>query len=354
MGPLMEKISRRSLLAASASVAISPAYSAVSPVDIPRRVRRPLDDTSYWMHAAGTPGMSIALVEGGKTREILSFGSSDLEGKQAITDQTIFQAASLSKQALLYAVIKTIDAGKLDIERPLAQYLDKPYRMDDAELGNITARHVLTHTTGWPNWPADNKPIKREHPPGTKWGYSGAGFVYLQTVLESIWGESATHYTRRLVFDPLGMNHSSFVWLDAYDQTATKGFDPGEDKPLNQWQPKEVNGAASLHTTAKEYALLLEAYLNKDFIRVHPGVFRQQVKIDDHLGWTLGWGAADNALWQWGHNDGFKAFSALVPSRGLGIVTLTNCASGQRINREWINAWLGRDFPAFYFNRIEL
>ena len=83
-------------------------------------------------------------------------------------------------------------------------------------------------------------------------------------------------------------------------------------------------------------------------------MYRRQVEIDARLGWSLGWGTAGNALWQWGHNDGFKAFAALVPERGLGIVVLTNSAGGQRLNREWVNAWLGRDLPVFFFKYLQL
>jgi CubicO group peptidase (beta-lactamase class C family) len=83
-------------------------------------------------------------------------------------------------------------------------------------------------------------------------------------------------------------------------------------------------------------------------------VYRRQVEIDARLGWSLSWGTAGTALWQWGHNDGFKAFAALVPTRGRGIVVLTNGAGGQRLNREWVTAWLGRDLPVFFFRHIDL
>jgi len=333
---------------------MTPTFSVAETVDAPNRVRRCVGETPYWMQASGTPGMAIALIEEGKTRDVLAFGSTDGEGKQPVTEATVFQAASLSKQALLYAVLKTIEARKLDTGRPLAEYMEKPYGIDDPELGLITTRHVLTHTTGWPNWPDRDKPIRRIGPPGTKWGYSGAGFAYLQTVLESIWGESAAHYTRRLVLDPLGMSHSSFVWLDEYETTASRGFDPGEGSFLEFQRRREVNGASSLHTTAREYALLIEACLSRDLRDMHPEVYHRQVEVNARLGWSLGWGTAGDAVWQWGDNGVFKAFSAIVPTHGLGLVVLTNSASGQRVNREWVNAWLGRDFPAFYFKNVSL
>jgi CubicO group peptidase (beta-lactamase class C family) len=348
----MDPISRRGFLSTAAAVAASPALSLMDTTHAHRRVRRPSGETPYWLQATGTPGLTVALLEGGETREVLCFGSTDAEGKLPVAEATVFQAASLSKQALLYAVLKTVEAGKLDLERPLTQYMDKPYDADDVDLGRITARHVLTHTTGWPNWPPQGPPIQRARPLG-QFGYSGAGIVYLQEALESIWNEPAAHYTRRLVLDPLSMRESSFVWRDEYETTATRGFEPDRGA-LDPWRPTEVNGASSLHTTAREYALLLEAYLGRELRQRHPGVYSRQVEIDARLGWSLGWGTAGDALWQWGHNDGFKAFAALVPTRGLGIVVLTNSAGGQRINREWVNAWLGTDLPVFYFKHIQL
>jgi CubicO group peptidase (beta-lactamase class C family) len=344
----MDQLSRRGFLSTSLSVAASPALSLMETTPIHRRARRASAETPYWLQATGTPGLTVALLEGGKIREVLCFGSTDAEGKLPVTEATVFQAASLSKQALLYAVLKTVEAGKLDLEQPLTQYMDKPTYVDDVDLGRITARHVLTHTTGWPNWPPEGQPIRRARPLG-QWGYSGAGFVYLQKVLESIWNEPAVHYTRRLVLDPLGMRESSFVWRDEYTTIATRGFDLDRGI-LDPWHPTEVNGASSLHATAREYALLLEAYLGRELRQRHPGVYRRQVEIDARLGW----GTAGDAFWQWGHSDGFKTFAALVPTRGRGVVVLTNSAGGQRVNREWVNAWLGTDLPAFYFRYIHL
>jgi CubicO group peptidase (beta-lactamase class C family) len=349
----MHPVSRRGVLCASVTAVASPSLSSLKANRTnPTPVTRCAAETPSWLQASGTPGLTVALLERGKTRDVLCFGSTDAQGRIPVTEATVFQAASLSKQALLYAVLKTIEGGKLDLERPLIKYMKKPLNEPEADLERITARHVLTHTTGWPNWPPDKGPLKRVAPLG-QWGYSGAGFVYLQQALESIWDEPADKYTRRLVLDPLGMRESSFVWRDEYEKTATRGFDQSGTAAA-PWRPDKVNGASSLHTTAKEYALLLEAYLASDLRRLHPDVYSRQVKITAQLGWSLGWGTADDALWQWGHSNGFKTFSALVPARQLGIVALTNGAGGQRINREWVNAWLGASLPAFFFKRIEL
>ncbi|HEX5323459.1 MAG TPA: serine hydrolase domain-containing protein [Capsulimonadaceae bacterium] len=317
------------------------------------RIKRVLKETPFWLEAGNVPGLSVALLENGKTREVLHFGSTDLGGKARVTDSTIFPAASLSKQAFLYAALKVVETGEIDLDRPLMAYRDKPFGLDDPDIGRITARHVLTHTTGWPNWPEKDHPIERTGAPGKQWGYSGAGFVFLQQALASILDESPEDYTRRLALDPLGMRESSFVWREAYEQTAACGSYPN-GSTVEPWKPAEANGASSLHATAREYALLLEAYLAPELRQTHPDVYSQQIAINARIGWTLGWGCANDALWQWSHNEGIKSFAAIVPSRGLGIACFTNGERGQRINREWVNAWLETDLPAFYFRVVEL
>ncbi len=314
-----------------------------------KRIQQVFAETLSLREAAAVPGLTAALLEDGKTREVFCFGTTTPQGSVPVTEKTVFKCASLSKQALLYAALKTIEAGKLDVDQPLAQYLDKPYEADDSDLARITGRHVLTHTTGWRNWPPDGKLITRIAPLGERWTYSGMGFLYLQAALESLWNEPAAEYLQRLVLDPLNMPQSSFLWRDEYKETAVDGFDPNGDIPDDcRWYPTEVNTGGSLHTTAREYAHLLEAFLKPGLRLRHPDVYRRQIAIDERSGWSLGWGTADHdILWQWGYHVAFSAFAALVPTRGLGIVVLTNGTRGSRVYREWVSAWLEADLPDF-------
>ncbi len=196
---------------------------------IDKRTQRVAAETPTLLEAASVPGLTVALLEDGTTREVLCFGTTIPQGSVPITEQTIFKCASLSKQALLYSALKTIDAGKLDVDQPLALYLDKPFEADDTDLARITVRHVLTHTTGWRNWPPDGELITRIAPLGERWTYSGMGFLYLQEALVSLWNEPATEYLQRLVLDPLDMPQSSFLWRDEYNETAVEGYDPNGD-----------------------------------------------------------------------------------------------------------------------------
>ena len=84
--------------------------------------------------------------------------------------------------------MKLVDAGKLDLDKPLVQYLGKPYLENDDRQNLITARRVLTHSTGFPNWRPENQPLKIIFPPGERFSYSGEGFVFLK-VVEQVTGQ---------------------------------------------------------------------------------------------------------------------------------------------------------------------
>ena len=146
------------------------------------------------------------------------FGAANAEEKNPVTDETIFEAASLSKIVTAYAALKLVDEGKLDLDRPLNQYLGNNYDVpNDQRINLITARHVLSHSSGFPNWrPQDSTNLPILFKPGEKFSYSGEGFVYLSKVMEKITSVKFDEYIKKTVFDPLQMKQSSFIWLDSY------------------------------------------------------------------------------------------------------------------------------------------
>ena len=103
------------------------------------------------MKQGGVPGMSIALIRDGKTIWVHGFGVKDKKTGEPVGTDTVFEAASLSKPVFTYGVLKLVDQGKLDLDTPLSSYLQKPY-VPDERVGKITARLVLSHRTGFPNW----------------------------------------------------------------------------------------------------------------------------------------------------------------------------------------------------------
>jgi CubicO group peptidase (beta-lactamase class C family) len=87
-------------------------------------------------------------------------------------------------------VLKLVEQGKLGLDVPLTTYLPKPFIAADERLAKITARIVLSHRSGFPNWPADDGSVSIYFTPGERFSYSGEGYVYLQRVVEQITGNS--------------------------------------------------------------------------------------------------------------------------------------------------------------------
>jgi len=131
----------------------------------------------------------------------------------------------------------------------------------DERLAKITARIVLSHRTGLPNWPADDGSVSIYFTPGERFSYSGEGYIYLQRVVEKITGKPLNEYMTEAVFTPLGMTSSSYVWRPDFDALTATGHD-SHGKPTELEKPAEALAASTLNTTANDYALFVEAVLN--------------------------------------------------------------------------------------------
>jgi CubicO group peptidase (beta-lactamase class C family) len=158
----------------------------------------------------GVPGAAIGFVDTHGVARIVTAGTRG-DGRGPVHDNTVFAAASLTKPVFACGVMALVGGGLLELDRPLSEYMTQPYLADDERAASITARIVLSHTTGFPNWRHDG-PLFLRWPPGTRWGYSGEGYSYLQKVVEHIVGVGVDRYLVDAVLRPLGMNDSSFVW----------------------------------------------------------------------------------------------------------------------------------------------
>ena len=123
------------------------------------------------MKQGGVPGMQIALIRDGKTIWLHGFGVKDKKTREPVRTDTVFEAASLSKPVFTYGVLKLVDQGKLDLDTPLSSYLPKPY-VPDERVGKITARLVLSHRTGFPNWRGSDGLLPIYFSPGERFSYS--------------------------------------------------------------------------------------------------------------------------------------------------------------------------------------
>jgi len=302
------------------------------------------------------PGLTAALIWDGKIAWTKTFGYLNASTKAPATNKTIFEAASLTKVVTSYAVLKLVERGLLNLDTPLNKYLGNNYDVgDDSRINMITARHVLTHSTGFPNWrPRNSKTLPIMFTPGEKWSYSGEGFVYLSKVAEKISGLSFDELVRKSVFEPLKMTHSSMVWRDEYDSIKIFRHNWLGEMSYKD-DSKGINAAASLHTTAEDYAKFMVAVLNGAGLKEETSrsmlsvQFKANAKTPE-VAWGLGVGLENTAggdyFWHWGDQGDSKCYMAADIKRKNGLVYFTNSANGLSIAPEMLAISIGGTHPA--------
>ena len=287
-----------------------------------------------------------------------------------IGEQSIFQAASLSKPLFAYIVMRMVDRGEIDLDRSIADYTDID-RFEDKEMARrLTPRIVLSHQTGLPNWAAgpssDEWPTSRitfKYPADSCFAYSGEGYAFLQRAVEAIQGEPLDDIARREVFGPFDMPTTSYAWQPAYDSLALPGYNrDGENR--GQGRHPRANCAYTLRTNAIEYANFLKRGLLEGeglSEAAHKEMFTHQVHAqryadeprdcDSTVFWCLGFGAVNEPAWKgdyfwhWGDNGNFKALWLLHPATKEGFVYFSNRATGHDLLDPFLKQLTGEDLP---------
>jgi len=236
-------------------------------------------------------GLSVALIQERRIAWAQGFGVRNVGTAAAVTPDTVFEGASFSKPATAYVALKMAESGLLDLDRPLSEYVPRPFIPDDRLLGRITLRMVLSHTRGL----SHDDPPRILFEPGKRFSYSACGFDYLQYVIEHLSGKPFHEYMRIHLLAPLEMHSSTFIW----DGHSALPYAHGHEKGTAQdkWMSDKGSAAASLHTTPSDFARLLLAIMQPDTRnRFHLGhglvteMLTPQVVVRGSLYWGLGWG----------------------------------------------------------------
>jgi CubicO group peptidase (beta-lactamase class C family) len=312
------------------------------------------------------PGMQLVYTKG-TTVSTHNLGVRRAGTTQVVTAASTFQAASLGKVVLAYAALRLLDQGVLDLDQPLLAYYPYPRLLAEPRAAQITARMVLAHTTGLPNWaekPTDptwsTSALHLQYAPDSCWNYSGEGYVFLQKTLEHLTGKAFETLAQEEVFEPLGMKHSSFSWRAAFEATACTGHDD-QGQPTQVYPFREPYAAYSLLTTAPDYNRFLQALLTG--CGLQPATARllttpasaagrcghPATAADAAIAWACGVGLATTsrgpAQWHWGNNGDFNGFFMTLLGQRESVLFLTNSANGGRL----IDEVLGRFFGAGHY-----
>lgn len=256
----------------------------------------------------------------------------------------VFQAASLTKPLIAFVALTLARDGRLDMNAPVSRYLPGGYdhrqnlfagpldvrvdRVPPSTLARIPVASLLNHSSGLPNWTGGV--LAPEFEPGTRWQYSGEAYGLLQAVIGAVTGQDIESAVSTIAFEPLGMRQSRLHLTGDIRSRVVDGRSWfGAARPVDFVEP---NAAASLYTTADDYARLMSALLADAALLAM--TLARPIPVDPALGlsWGQGWGIATAVggpcLWQWGHNPGFRAFAMVSTASGKGFVLLTNSERG--------------------------
>ena len=305
-----------------------------------------LAEVPGWLKEHNVPAVGIGLIEGGLVKHVEVFGL--LKAGREAPNETIFNVASVTKTVGTMLSLKLVEDGQWDLETPLSEYWIDPDIENDPRHKDLTTRHVLTHTTGFPNWREDlpDEKLAFADDPGTVYGYSGEGFQYLRNAIEKKFNMPIQDLSDSLIFKPLGMDNTWHKWNELVDENRYARWHNGfgelyEGDHKIYWPSLDDD----LITTVEDYCKFGEYVIEKANQSTAPYdlMVKPQSKIKKDKNMGLGWALITNlpnqeyALHHGGGDYGVKTEVILMPKSGRGVIVFTNGDNGDYVIREIIN-----------------
>ncbi|KFN48724.1 serine hydrolase [Arenimonas composti] len=341
---------------------IASALPAVT--DGERRLQLSLEQ---WMQALGVPGVGIAVIDDYRIAWIRSYGVGRTGPEESpVTSRTLFQAASIAKPVTALAVLREVDAGRMDLDAGIGDYL-RSWTLPAPEPGagaggDVTLRRLLAHAGGITpggfagygpdealptlvdvlagTAPANNPPARVLTPPGTEVAYSGLGYTLLQLALEDELRRPFADIVHDTVLAPLGLHDSTFALPlpEGMRARAAHGH-TGTGTPLEGgWRRHPELAAAGLWTTPTDLATLVidiaKARRGDSGHLLAPATAHAALAPQNDgtgLGFVVRDGDAHGYFAHSGGNAGYFAHFEMLADTGDGIVVMTNADGGHAL-----------------------
>ncbi|HTZ96810.1 MAG TPA: serine hydrolase [Terriglobales bacterium] len=344
--------------------------STITPAGIDATVTR-------LMTAAEVTGIDIAILNDGKVAYMKSYGFRDKEKNLPLTPDSIMTAASLTKSTFAFMVMQLVQEKIIDLDKPVYQYLPKPlpqyaeYRdlAGDPRYKKITARMLLSHTAGFPNFRyfTDDHKLSINFEPGSRFAYSGEGILLLQLVVETVTGKPLEKLMQTRVFQPLGMTRTSMTWQPSFESDYANGYDE-YGRSIGPQRRPTADAAGSMQTTLKDFTQLMLAVTDGELLQkqtrelmLSPQVqifskhefpslatettdVNKGIRLSYGLGWGLYWTPLGRVFFKEGHTDGFRNYVACFDKQGSGIIILTNSSNGEGIFEDLLETSLKNSY----------
>ena len=307
------------------------------------------DEIKNWLKSINIPTLALGVIEHGQMQQIRVFG--DLEAGRPAPYNTIFNVASLAKPVTAMLTLKLVSAGKWHLDEPLYQYWTDPDVANDPRSKQLTTRHILSHQSGFPNWRYMNKSNKLDFKfsPGEQYQYSGEGLEYLRKALESKFGKSLNELATELIFKPLSMTDTQYVFNASIDENRfAKGYD-NKGNAYATIKNQTANAADDLLTTVGDYGKFLLSVLKKEGMsdEVYKDMTSHQVASSKGKHFGLGFEIYDfddgeYALSHGGADNGAQAIVFIFPNTQDGLIIFTNVDEGYKVYEKLLLHYLGK------------
>ncbi len=329
------------------------------------------------MGKAHVTGLALAVLNHSEIVYLKAFGLRNVERSEPLTVDSVMYGASLTKSAFAYMVLQLVDQKAIDLDRPVTEYLRKPLPeypkyadlAADDRYKLITARTLLSHTAGFPNfrWLNDDAKLDIKFEPGTRYAYSGEGINLLGFVVEQVTHRSVADLMRVRIFDRFGMKRTSMVWEPRFASDYSDGYD-AQGRFIEHTRKQYAGAGGSMDTTLSDYARFLHGVLSGEGIspasrqqmlspqiRIHsvkqfPTLAPETTTENDgiQLSYGLGWGLFfspfGKAFFKEGHDEGTENHAVCFDDRKTCLLVLTNSSNGHSLFKELLEAVIGDRF----------
>ena len=294
-------------------------------------------------------GLSLAQIDNSSIK-YSNFGLSDIINQTHVTENIIFEFASLTKPIVSIIAVKVFQAYQIPLKTKISDLVSE-YKI----YPDITLLDILSHSTGFPNWPSDSHNGESYFTPGSRFSYSGFGFNLLEKIFIKLSGKNSEQLLQSLVCKPLSLKNTSLIFEESKKSQTAIGSKNG--RPMSKWKPNSPSLAGSLHSSVFDYATIIQDIFStspvlfneitrKQLFQKHQNVNcdfsnniswpNKNIKQFKDIFWGLGWGiesAGDfDFYWHWGDNDIFQSFFWIDPKERKGLLLVTNCENG---NKTW-------------------
>ena len=315
-------------------------------------------------HTFDLPGFAVGVVRENEIVYAKGFGLRDIRTQESVTARSLFHQASISKLFTATAVVQLMDRNRLRLDVPLVKYLPT-FWIGDERSQTITIEHVLTHTSGIPD-PEDhdwehsendedalNHRVKNLHSlemiaePGREFAYSSLGYDVLGALIAEVSGEPFEVYIRHHIFEPLGMNDSTFIKPDVPLELATSphirtprlmvsdvfpysrsqapsGTLQSNVLDMCQWAMANMNGCVLSDHRNSSRILSPENHQLLWQPRIHTGQEKDSRQTEIGLGWFIGEYKGMSAVMHDGGDVGYETEITLLPEQSVAVTVMAN------------------------------